>query len=95
MRSFCAAFVLGTIVHCGTAFTTTTTTTTVSVSGSALSATTDTDGESIDRRSLFGKVAAAAAVSTGVSATGAGFPLPAFAAGAPPTEAEIQRLKKG
>ena len=93
MRSFCAAFVLGTIVHCGTAFTTTTTTT-VSVSGSALSATTDTDGESIDRRSLFGKVAAAAAVSTGVSAA-AGFPLPAFAAGAPPTEAEIQRLKKG
>lgn len=92
MRSFCAAFVLGTIVHCGTAFTTTTT---VSVSGSALSATTDTDGESIDRRSLFGKVAAAAAVSTGVSAAGAGFPLPAFAAGAPPTEAEIQRLKKG
>lgn len=91
MRSFCAAFVLGTIVHCGTAFTTTTT---VSVSGSALSATTDTDGESIDRRSLFGKVAAAAAVSTGVSAA-AGFPLPAFAAGAPPTEAEIQRLKKG
>ena len=40
------------------------------------------------------KVAAAAAVSTGVSAAG-GFPLPAFAAGAPPTEAEIQRLKKG
>ena len=91
MRSFCAAFVLGTIVHCGTAFTITTT---VSVSGSALSATTNTDGESIDRRSLFAKVAAAAAVSTGVSAA-AGFPLPAFAAGAPPTEAEIQRLKKG
>ena len=91
MRSFCAAFVLGTIVHCGTAFTITTT---VSVSGSALSATTNTDGVSIDRRSLFGKVAAAAAVSTGVSAA-AGFPLPAFAAGAPPTEADIQRLKKG
>lgn len=91
MRSFCAAFVLGTIAHCGTAFTITTT---VSVSGSALSATTNTDGESIDRRSLFGKVAAAAAASTGVSAAG-GFPLPAFAAGAPPTEAEIQRLKKG
>eukprot|EP00563_Minutocellus_polymorphus_P013007 CAMPEP_0181064762 /NCGR_PEP_ID=MMETSP1070-20121207/24369_1 /TAXON_ID=265543 /ORGANISM="Minutocellus polymorphus, Strain NH13" /LENGTH=231 /DNA_ID=CAMNT_0023145089 /DNA_START=19 /DNA_END=714 /DNA_ORIENTATION=+ len=94
MRSFCAAFVLGTIAHRGTAFTIKTHASSASATGSALSAATNTEGEAMDRRSLFGKVAAVAAVSTGVSVA-AGFPLPAFAAGTPPTEAEIQRLKTG
>ena len=91
MRSICAAFVLACAAHSGAAFTTTGTARTASAqASSALSATYNAHGEGLDRRSLFGKVAAAAAVSAGV-----GFPLPAFAAGAPPTEAEIQRIKTG
>ena len=89
MRSICAAFVLACAAQSGAAFTTTGTTRTTAQASSALSATND-HGEGLDRRSLFGKVAAAAAVSAG-----AGFPFPAFAAGAPPTEAEIQRIKTG
>ena len=88
MRSICAAFVLACAAHSGVAFTTTGTARTAQAS-SALSAT-NAQGEGLDRRSLFGKVVAAAAVSAG-----AGFPFPAFAAGAPPTEAEIQRIKTG
>lgn len=102
MRSICAAIVLGCIIRSGAAFTiitpasgiTTTYASSALATGSALSATTNADGEPMDRRALFGKVVAAAAVSTGISAA-AGFPLPAVAAGSPPTEAEIQRIKTG
>ena len=88
MRSICVALVLACAAHSGAAFMTTGT---AQEASSALSATNDRGhGEGLDRRSLFGKVAAAAAIGAG-----AGFPFPAFAAGAPPTEAEIQRIKTG
>ena len=87
MRSICVALVLACAAYSGAAFMTTGSAQT----SSALSATNDRGhGEGLDRRSLFGKVAAAAAIGAG-----AGFPFPAFAAGAPPTEAEIQRIKTG
>ena len=92
MRSICAAFVLACAAHSGAAFTTTGTGTARTASAQASSAlsATNAHGEGLDRRGLFGKVAAAATVSTGI-----GFPFPAFAAGGPPTEAEIQRIKTG
>lgn len=90
MRSICAALVLACAAHSGAALTTTGTARTAPAS-SALSATNNAHGEGLDRRTLFGKVAGAAAIG----AAGAGFPFPAFAAGAPPTEAEIQRIKTG
>ena len=90
MRSICAAFVLACAAHSGAAFTTTGTARTASAQASSALSATNAHGEGLDRRGLFGKVAAAAAVSTGI-----GFPFPAFAAGGPPTEAEIQRIKTG
>ena len=90
MRSTCAALALACAAHSGAAFTTTGTARTCTAQASSALSATNAHGEGLDRRGLFGKVAAAATVSTGI-----GFPFPAFAAGGPPTEAEIQRIKTG